>query len=339
MKMKKKVVTMGEIMLRLTPENNNRIVQAQSFNAYYGGAEANVAVALSNFGIDTYYVSQVPKNDLGKKAIRYLNENRVDTSYVLLKGDRLGIYFLEKGVSIRPSRVIYDRYNSAISNVNVNDFNFHDIFKDADFFHISGITPVLSKKCLSLTKRAIEVAKKYDVKISIDLNYRNKLCDYSKFVSIMKELIKDSYICFGWIDKDIKDYYKPFEYSKNIDYEYFQKCFEYMHKEFNVENIVTTLRENKSVCKNSLIAIGSNGEKIVTSKEYTFDVLDRVGAGDSFAAGVLYKLVNNKSIDEAINFGIASSVIKHTIPGDANIITNIDEIECMAKNEGFNIQR
>ncbi|AEB75450.1 sugar kinase [Clostridium botulinum] len=339
MKMKNKIVTMGEIMLRLSPQNNNRIIQAQSFDAYYGGAEANVAVALSNFGMDTYYVSQVPQNDIGKRAIRYLNENGVDTSHVILKGDRLGIYFLEKGVSIRPSKVIYDRDNSAISNVDEDDFDFDDIFKDAHLFHISGITPVLSKKCLNLTKKAIEVAKKYDIKISIDLNYRNKLCDYSEFASIMKDLIKDSYICFGWIEKDIKDDYKPFEYSKNINYEYFQKCFEYMHKELNVENVVTTLRENKSVSKNSLIAIGSNGEKIVTSKEYTFDILDRVGAGDSFAAGVLYKLINDKSIEEAINFGIASSVIKHTIPGDANIITNIDEIECMARNEGFNIQR
>ncbi|KEH99085.1 2-dehydro-3-deoxygluconokinase [Clostridium botulinum] len=337
--MKNKIVTMGEIMLRLSPQNNNRIIQAQSFDAYYGGAEANVAVALSNFGMDTYYVSQVPQNDIGKRAIRYLNENGVDTSHVILKGDRLGIYFLEKGVSIRPSKVIYDRDNSAISNVDEDDFDFDDIFKDAHLFHISGITPVLSKKCLNLTKKAIEVAKKYDIKISIDLNYRNKLCDYSEFASIMKDLIKDSYICFGWIEKDIKDDYKPFEYSKNINYEYFQKCFEYMHKELNVENVVTTLRENKSVSKNSLIAIGSNGEKIVTSKEYTFDILDRVGAGDSFAAGVLYKLINDKSIEEAINFGIASSVIKHTIPGDANIITNIDEIECMARNEGFNIQR
>lgn len=337
--MERKIVTMGEIMLRLTPQDNSRIMQTNAFEAHYGGAEANVAVSLANLGVKTFYVTQVPNNDIGESAIRYLKANNVDTSYVVKKGNRLGVYFLEKGISIRPSKVIYDRANSAICGADIEDFNFDEIFKDTYLFHISGITPVLSEKCLKLTKKAIDAAQKHNVKISIDLNYRSKLCSYSKFVEIMKELLKDAYLCFGWIDKNYTENFKPLNYNDEIDYDYFKEVFDYMHKEFNIKNVVTTLRKNISSSKNSLTAIASDGENIVTSREYEFDIVDRVGAGDAFAAGVLYKLINEGTIEETIDFGVASSVLKHTIEGDANIISDVNEINNLVDNSSFVIQR
>lgn len=336
---KRKIVTMGEIMLRLSPIGYNKIVQTEAFDIYCGGAEFNVAAGLANFGENVFHISQVPENALGDKVIRYAKGSGINTSYIVSKGDRLGLYFLEKGTSLRPSKVIYDRANSAISNADIEDFDFDSIFKDAYLFHVSGITPVLSDKCLNLTRKAIKSAKKYGVKISVDLNYRKKLCDYPTFNKIMKEIVKDSYICFGWVNKDNDECFKPVNYDGNIDYNYFKEAFEYMHKELNVENVITTLRKSISVSKNSLIGIGSNGTDIKTSEEYTFDIVDRVGAGDAFAAGVLHKLVNDFSFQDAMDFGIALSVFKHTILGDCNVADNIEEIEYIMNSTSLNIER
>ena len=334
-----KIITMGEIILRLSPPNNQRLLQSDTLNMDFGGAEANVSVLLGNLGVDNYMISKLPKNDMGKRAIRFLKSNNVNTSYIIEEGERLGLYYLEKGAASRNAKVIYDRKDSSMANTKEGDFDFKEIFKDAEWFHISGITPMLSEGCYNITKEAIMVAKENNVKISVDLNYRSLLGSYGKFKGIMKEIIKDAEVCFGWIEEEKIDDYSPLEYEGEIDYKYFEKVFKYMKEEFNVKNVVTTLRENHSSTKNSLISLGYDGEKIITSKKYTFDLIDRVGAGDAFAGGVLYELLNKSNLEKAINFGIASAVLKHSILGDSSIVQSEDEIYKVMEQQSFGILR
>lgn len=326
--MNNKVVTMGELMLRLSTPQHERFVQAKCFDAVYGGAEANVAIALSNFGLDAYFVSKLPCNLIGESALNYIRRFGVKTDYIVRGGKRLGIYFLEKGTSIRPSKVVYDRSDSSMKTAEPEDFDFDEIFKEADWFHFSGITPALGENCIKIVKKAVETAKKHGVKISLDLNYRNQLWGIEEFERVMPDLLQDVDVCFGWlssIEQDI-DNYKVADFAKEeVNLKRFEKIFSKMIEKFNIKYVVTTMRENFSASHNALSAIIYDGKQIYKSKRYDFTIEDRVGGGDAFAAGLIYALVTGKDPKKALEFGVASSVLKHTISGDANLVM-VDEV-------------
>lgn len=338
----KKVVTLGELLLRLSPPRYERFTNTESFDIVYGGAEANVAVSLAMWGMNSCFVTELPDNPIGQGAINYLRRYGVNTEYIHRAGKRVGIYYFEKGNSVRPSKVVYDRENSAITDANIEDFNFDEIFKDADWFHISGITPALGEKCIKITEKAIESAKEHDVHISIDLNYRNKLWSLEEFEKVMPRLIKGIDICFGWLSSiDTKSReYKVADFTKNdIDEERFKSIFGKMIEKYNIKYIVSTLRKNFSASHNALSAIIYDGNELYRSKEYDFTIEDRVGAGDAFAAGLVYGLVQGKSHKEALEFGVAASVLKHTIDGDTNLVTESEVLELVNGNCSGSVQR
>ncbi|WMJ80934.1 sugar kinase [Clostridium sp. MB40-C1] len=326
--MNKKVVTMGELMLRLSTPGHKRFIQAESFDAVYGGAEANVAVSLANFGLDTYFVSKLPNNPIGESALNSLRKFGVKTDYISKGGDRLGIYFFEKGTSIRSSKVVYDRANSSMATADPEDFDFNTIFKDADWFHFSGITPALGEKGIKIAKKAVEAAKQNGVKISLDLNYRKQLWGIEQFEKVMPGLLQDIDVCFGWLSsiEEKKDEYQVADFAKEGIYiKRFEEIFSKMIEKFNIKYVVTTMRENFSASHNALSAVIYDGKEIYKSNRYDFNIEDRVGGGDAFAAGLIYGLITEKDYRKALEFGVASSVLKHTIGGDANLVT-VDEV-------------
>ncbi len=333
----KKVVTLGEIMLRLSPEDKNRFVQAKSFDIIYGGGEANVAVSLANYGMKAYFVSKVPKHEIGQAAVNALRENGVDTSYILRGGDRLGIYFLEHGASMRPSKVIYDRAGSSIAKAQANEFDFDEIFKGADWFHFSGITPALSKEAAEMTKQALIAAKKQGVMVSVDLNYRKKLWTPSQAKSCMTELMQYVDVCIG-NEEDAEKVlgFKPdktdvIKGELNIDA--YKEIFRKMKEEFGFKYVVSTLRESHSASDNSWSAIIYNGEEFYHSKKYEIRIVDRVGGGDSFSAGLIYGLLNKKTQAQALEFAVGASALKHTIFGDFNLVS-VEEVEKLIAGDG-----
>lgn len=340
--MAKKVVTMGELLLRLSAPGYERFSQAQSFDIVYGGAEANVAISLAQFGLDAHFVSQLPNNSIGDSAINSLRKYGVNTKYVNREGDRIGIYFFEKGTSVRPSKVIYDRANSAITQIDIDNFDFDEIFKDADWFHFSGITPALGENCVRFTEKAVEAAKKHGVPISLDLNYRNKLWSYEEFEKVMVKLLPDVDVCFGWLSsvEGKSGQYKVADFAKDgVELDRFRTIFDNMREKFNIKYMVTTMRENFSANHNALSALIYDGKEMYTSKKYDFTIEDRVGGGDAFAAGLVYGLVQGKDHKEALEFGVAASVLKHTIKGDANVVS-VDEVMELAKgNTTGSVQR
>ena len=338
----KKVVTMGELLLRLSPPGYERFTQTEAFEIVYGGAEANVAISLANWGLNSCFVTELPDNPIGQSAINNLRRYGVNTEYIHRAGERVGIYYFEKGNSVRPSKVVYDRANSAMTKVSVDDFNFDEIFKDADWFHVSGITPALGENCIKLTEKAIETAKKHNVHISIDLNYRNKLWTIEEFERVMPRLLNGIDVCFGWLSsvEGKKGEYKVADFAKTeLDEERFKNIFGNMIEKFNIKYVVSTLRENYSASHNALSAIIYDGNDLYRSKKYDFTIEDRVGAGDAFAAGLIYGLVQGQSHKEALEFGVAAGVLKHTIAGDTNVVTVDEVIELMNGNGSGSVQR
>lgn len=332
--MTNKVVTLGEIMLRLSPPGHRRIVQTEMFNVNYGGAEANVAVMLGALGLKPSFVTQLPDNAVAQGAVNYLRSYGVNTDHIARKGKRMGIYYFEKGTSIRPSRVIYDRADSAMSAVDVDDFDLDEIFKNADWFHFSGITAALGTNCIELLKKSIEAARRNNVKISVDLNYRKQLWAYDEFEKAMTPLIKNVDLCIGWLNSNNEEY-NVADFSKNaVDLDYMEKVLGNMTEKFNIKNVATTLREGFSSSHNALSAVMHDGTKLHVSKRYEFDIVDRVGAGDSFAGGLIYKLVKGCGASEALEFAMAAAALKHAIEGDAAIASE-DEIMDMVKGEAL----
>lgn len=338
----KKVVTMGELLLRLSPPGYERFTQTEAFEIIYGGAEANVAISLANWGLKSCFVTELPDNAIAQSAINNLRRYGVNTDYIHRAGERIGIYYFEKGNSVRPSKVIYDRANSAITKVNVDDFNFDEIFKEADWFHVSGITPALGENCIKLTEKAIEAAKKHNIRISIDLNYRNKLWSIEEFERVMPRLLDGIDVCFGWLSsvEEKKGEYKVADFAKiELDEEKFKNIFSNMIEKFNIKCVVSTLRENYSASHNALSAIIYDGRHLYRSKKYDFTIQDRVGAGDAFAAGLIYGLVQGQSYKEALEFAVAAGVLKHTVDGDTNAITVSEVLELMNGNKSGSVQR
>lgn len=338
----KKVVTMGELLLRLSPHGYERFTQTEAFEIVYGGAEANVAISLANWGLNSCFVTELPDNEIAQGAINNLRRYGVNTDYIHRAGERIGIYYFEKGNSVRPSKVVYDRANSAMTKVNVDDFNFDEIFKEADWFHISGITPALGENCIKLTEKAIETAKKYNVHISIDLNYRNKLWSIEEFERVMPRLLDGIDVCFGWLSsvEGKCSEYKVEDFAKTeLNEERFKNIFGKMIEKFNIKYMVSTLRENYSASHNALSAIIYDGSDLYRSRKYDFTIQDRVGAGDAFAAGLIYSLVQGQSYKEALEFGVAAGVLKHTVEGDTNVVTVAEVLELMNGNGSGSVQR
>ena len=338
-----KVVTLGEIMLRLSTSGNQRFTQAKNFDVCYGGGEANVAVSLAHYGHDAYFVSKVPNNDIGESALRALRAEGVNVKHVKKDGDRLGIYYLETGSSMRASKVIYDRANSAISVAEPTDFDFEEIFKDTDIFHFSGITPALSDNCAKIVLNACKTAKKLGVLVSCDLNYRKKLWSKEKAQSVMKPLMEYVDICIGnEEDAEACLGYKPIADINNgkTEFEGYKNTFIRLAKDFNFKIVASTLRESFSASHNGWKAMLYDGEKFYESKRYDINpIVDRVGAGDSFSAGLLHGLLNFNDLQKSLEFAVASSALKHTIPGDFNEVSEQEVLNLMNGDASGRVSR
>ena len=334
-----KYITFGEIMLRLKPPQNERFFQSPLLEATFGGGEANVAVGLARLGLDVSYVSVIPDNPIGEACLRELNKQGVNTSFVLRQGERLGIYFLENGSNQRPSVVVYDRTHSAISDASIEDINWDDVFEQATWFHISGITPAISQSAAELSLEAVKEAKKKDVKVSCDLNYRNKLWKYGKTApEIMSEIVKFTDIAIG----NEEDCQKSLGVKVDIDVEsgklqtdkYKELTNQVLDLYPNLEKVAITLRESHSANYNGWSAVLNNRKDFFVSKKYEIhNIVDRVGGGDAFAAGLIYGLNRLSDDKEALEFAVAASCLAHTIPGDLPLIS-LDEVKKLAAGYG-----
>lgn len=338
-----KIVTLGEIMLRLSTVGNERFLQSTSFNAHYGGGEANVAVSLSNYGNHACFVSKLPSNEIGQNAINSLRRFGVDTTYIKKGGNRIGIYFLETGASIRPSKVIYDRAGSSIAESCVEDFDFDEIFAGTSWFHWSGITPALSERCALITQKACMAAKKAGVTVSCDLNFRKKLWTPKKAQSVMRPLMEYVDVCIGnEEDAEMCLGFRPTSDVENAqtDHNGYVDIFKAMKDEFGFKYVISSLRESYSATHNGWKAVLYDGKEFHVSKRYDINpIIDRVGSGDSFAAGIIHGLVNNKSIEYSLEFAVAASALKHTICGDINM-ASVEEVESLMKgNINGRVQR
>lgn len=332
----KKVVTMGEIMLRLSTPGHKRFVQSESFDVVYGGGEANVAVSLANYGLDAHFVTKLPQNLIGRSAVNHLRRFGVRTNHIARGGERVGIYYLETGASMRPSKVVYDRAHSAISEADIEDFDFDKIFEDAEWFHFSGITPALSDKAAKLTEEALKAAKKHNVTVSVDLNYRKKLWTPEKAQEVMTRLMQYVDVCIGNEEDAEKTLgFKPgkTDVTKGeLELAGYEDIFRQMKEKFNFKYIATTLRESYSASDNGWSALIYDGNEFYHSRKYDIRIVDRVGGGDSFAGGLIYSLVTGQNYKDAIEFAVAASALKHTISGDFNLVS-VDEIMTLVKGD------
>ena len=332
-----KIVTMGEIMLRLSSPGNSRFVQSDSFDVNYGGGEANVAVSLQNYGDEAYFVSKVPEHEIGQAAINSLRRFGVHTEYMMRGGSRLGIYYLETGCSLRPSKVIYDRAHSSISEAKPEDFDFDEIFQGIDWFHWSGITPALSDSAAECVRQACIAAKKAGVTISCDLNYRKKLWTPEKAQSIMRPLMQYVDVSIG----NEEDGEKCLGFRSNSDVENaitdaesYKDSLRRGMEEFGFKYSIRTLRESFSASDNGWKAMIFDGEMFHVSRRYEITpIVDRVGGGDSFSAGIIHGLANGKPVDWTLEFATAASALKHTIPGDVNMVSR-SEVESLMNGNG-----
>ncbi|MDP4172557.1 MAG: sugar kinase [Bacteroidota bacterium] len=335
--MKNKVVTFGEIMLRLSTEAFGRFLQAGRFEVTYGGGEANVAVSLANYGLESYFVTKLPIHELGQSALNHLRQFGVHTEYILRGGDRLGIYFLEPGVSQRPSKVIYDRANSAISLMMPSEINWEEIFDDKDWFHFTGITPALGENASESLLSAVKTAKKKGLVVSCDLNFRKKMWTEHKAQSTMIPLMEYVDVCIANEEDAEKSLgMKPekssIEDARLDELGYFELMSE-MKRRFSFSTVAITLRESYSASRNGWSAVMLDEKdclKAQRSKRYEIQIVDRVGGGDSFAGGLIYGLMKMENTKDALEFAVAASCLKQTIPGDFNHFS-IDEVEKLAK--------
>ena len=335
----KKYITFGEIMLRLKPLNWERFFQSPLLEATFGGGEANVAVGLARFGLNVVYVSVIPDNSIGDACIRELRRQDIDTSLIVRKGNRLGIYFLEAGANQRPSVVIYDRSHSAIAEASPGDINWDKVFDGASWFHISGITPAISLSASELSLEAVKKAKEKGITISCDLNFRKNLWQYGKSApEVMGELVKYVDIALG----NEEDCQKSLGIKMDIDVEsvkfqtekYRRLTDNVLGLYSNIKKIAITLRESNSADYNGWSAVLNNRKEFLISKKYEIhNIVDRVGGGDAFAAGLIYGFDNLNSDKEALEFAVAASCLKHSIPGDLPLIS-VKEVESLVKGAG-----
>ena len=328
-----KIVTLGEIMLRLSPEGNSRFVQVDSFDVIWGGGEANVAVSCANYGHNAYFVSKLPKHEIGQAAVNALRRYDVNTDFIARGGDRVGIYYCETGASMRPSKVIYDRAHSAIAEAKPEDFDFDAIMEGADWFHWSGITPAISDAAAELTRLACEAAKRHGVTVSVDLNFRKKLWTTEKAQQVMRPLMKYVDVCIG--NEEDAELCLGFKPDADVEAgetsaEGYRGIFRAMAEEFGFKYVVSTLRESFSATHNGWKAMIYNGTDFYESRRYDINpIVDRVGGGDSFSGGLIHGLLTMSTQGEALEFAVAASALKHTVPGDFNLVS-IAEVEALA---------
>lgn len=338
-----KVVTFGEIMLRLCPKGYERLLQNQELMATFGGGESNVAVGLQNLGIDTSFVSKLPLNDIADCAIGCLRSFGVQTKYIARGGDRVGIYYLEKGASIRPSKVIYDRKYSSFSEANLDDFDWNEIFNDCNWFHFTGITPALSQQMENIVYDALNVAKSKGVMVSCDLNYRNKLWSKSKAREVMTKLMPFVDVLIG-NEEDAENVFgikikNNDVYSAKLNKEGYSEIAKELLKTFNLKAVAFTLRESISASDNVWGAMLYKNDKATFSKGYNLHLVDRVGGGDAFACGLIYGFLNNFNDEDIVNFAVANSALKQTIEGDFNRVKLADILALMTGNASGRVQR
>ena len=334
-----KVVTFGEIMLRLAPEGYLRFTQAEKFGAVYGGGEANVSVSLANYGIDSAFVTKLPKHEIGQAAVNSLRKFGVDTSMIVRGGERVGIYYNEKGASQRPSKVIYDRAYSAISMAQPTDFDWNKIFDGVDWFHFTGITPALNPTVAGICLDACRAAKEKGVMISCDLNFRKKLWSREEAQKTMTELCKyvdvcisneeDAHDVFG-IDAENTDIH-----GGKLNHDGYKSVAKQLADKFGFKRVAITLRSSISANDNDWAALLYNVEtnEYCFSKSYHMHIVDRVGGGDSFGGGLIYATLMGYSTQDAVEFAVAASCLKHTIEGDFNMVS-VDEVKALAGGNG-----
>lgn len=330
-------------MLRLSPEGNDRFIQSDHFRIIPGGGEANVAVSAANYGHEAYFVSKLPDHEIGQIAVNALRRYGVHTEFIARGGDRVGLYYAETGASMRPSKVIYDRANSSIAEADASDFDFDAIMEGAQWFHWSGITPAISDKAAELTKLACQAAKRHGVTVSVDLNFRKKLWTSEKAISVMRPLMEyvdvcigneeDAHLCLGFEpDADVE--------GGKTDASGYYNIFKGMMKEFGFKYVASTLRESFSATHNGWKALIYDGKNFYESKHYDVNpIIDRVGGGDSFSAGLIHGLLTKPTQGEALEFAVAASALKHTIPGDFNLVSPAEVESLAGGNVSGRVQR
>ena len=333
----KKIVTFGEIMLRLAPNNYLRFVQTDQFEATYGGGEANVAVSLANYGMDATFVTKLPAHEIGQAAINSLRKFGVDTSKIVRGGDRVGIYYCEKGASQHPSKVIYDRAGSSICMATTADFNWSEIFEGVDWFHFTGITPALGDNVAEICMEAVKEAKKRNITVSCDLNYRKKLWSKEKAGEVMGKLMEYVDVCIA-NEEDASDVFGIKASDTDItagkvNHEGYKEVAEKLTKRFGFKAVAITLRSSISANDNDWAAMLYKDGKFYFSKSYHMHIVDRVGGGDSFGGGLIYSMLFGKENQDAIEFAVAASCLKHSIEGDVNMVS-VAEVETLATGDG-----
>ena len=333
-----KVVTFGEIMLRLSPPGFERFLQSPVFSATFGGGEANVAVCLAQFGIDSYYVTRLPKHEIGEAAVRALRAEGVKTDFIIRGGDRVGVYFVEAGASQRASNVVYDRAHSAISELEPGTVDWTKVFAGADWFHVTGITPALGDKAIACTREALDAAKKAGVRVSVDLNFRKKLWTEKRAQEVMRPLMRQVDVVIA-NEEDIQsvlglDVPHTDVTAGHLNLDGYKRVAQQVSKEFGPSLVAITLRESVSASDNGWSAVlwDNARSQFVQSQRYDVRLVDRVGGGDSFAGGLIYGLLTGRTPEEALRFGVAASALKQTIPGDFNRVS-VAEVDRLAKGD------
>ncbi len=334
-----KIVTFGELMVRLQPYNYERFVQADHLEFTFGGGEANVAVSLANFGLDAAFVTKLPAHAIGQAAVNSLRRYGVDTSKIVRGGDRVGVYYNEKGASQRGSVCIYDRAHSAIAEASPGDFDWDAIFEGADWFHFTGITPALGPNLVKICREACQAAKARGVKISCDLNYRGKLWTRDEARAAMTDLCQYVDVCIS-NEEDAKDVFgieaeRTDIHAGEINREGYKSVARQLADRFGFEKVAVTLRESRSASDNGWSAMlydAASGE-CSFSRKYELHIVDRVGGGDSFGGGLIYALLSGKADREAVEFAAAASALKHSVEGDYNMVT-VSEVEKLCAGDG-----
>lgn len=332
-----KIVTFGEIMMRLNPEAYLRFTQANKFEVSYAGGEANVAVSLANYGLAASFVTKVPDTLIGQCAVNELRKYGVDTTQILRGGDRLGVYFCEKGASQRASKVIYDRAHSAIADADPAEFDWDKILSGASWFHFTGITPALSDNMVKACEDALKACKKNGITVSCDLNYRKKLWSREKAGEVMARLMPYVDVCIA-NEEDASDVFGIKAAHTNLtkgelDKEAYKEVASELKKRFGFQKVAITLRTSLSASDNLWAGMLYDGEDFHFSKQYAVHIVDRVGGGDSFGGGLIYSLLSGKDSRSAIEFAVAASCLKHSIEFDFNQVS-VEEVEALAGGDG-----
>ena len=330
------IVGFGDFLMHLSPHDNDRFLQSSAMDITFTGAEANVCAALGFWKEDVRFVTKLPEHNLALKGIMFLNSLNIDTKYIPFGSGRMGLYFLEKGHSVRPSTIIYDRLGTVFTSSKFEDYNFEEILKDANAFYLSGITPCLSDSLFDCCKKALKLAREKNIPVFYDVNLRPSLCDVTKAKTIFNAL--SPYITHLISNEEHLKQLLDFVPTKTENVDRLLELSKFALKKTNINNIAVTVRKTHSAHQTSFYASYFNGKDIALSKTYDLDVVDRVGSGDAFSAGMVYSFVNNLDISESVEFSSASCALKHTINSDINFSTT-NEIMSLMNSSSNDVRR